>query len=108
MKFDPFWESLMMSLEDKKENLLELKILIERYGGNKNVRSLQEGIEELDQCLWDLVESEKELALEDIKNMYFDEAFGDLHDCIRQEREAKEEEVKRLRAEYEGRIEVLG
>lgn len=40
--------------------------------------------------------------------MYFDEAFGDLHDCIRQEREAKEEEVKRLRAEYEERIEVLG
>ncbi len=107
MKFDPFRESLMMSLEDKKENLLELKLLIERYGGNKNVRSLQEGIEEIEQCLRDLVESEKELALEDIKNMYFDEAFGDLHDCIRQEREQREEEVVKLRAEYEEKIEII-
>lgn len=72
----------MMSLEDKQDNLKELKVLIKTFGGNSNIKDLQEGVDELQQCLRDVVENEKEIAFEDLKNMYFEDAFGDIHDAI--------------------------
>jgi len=83
-----------MSLEDQELN--HLQTLITNMGGYSNIRTVKEGVEELFELIKDRLEDVKEGALTELKEMYFEDFFGDIHDAIREFKEEKQREIQDL------------
>ena len=71
-------------------------------GGNPNIPNIEQGCEELEQCIRDFVEIAKEdYIAEVIRRQFGEDVFGDLDDVIAREREEKQELIEDLKQELE-------
>lgn len=82
-----------MQIEDKHD-LQSLKQLVQILGGNSNISNVIEGVEELEELIKDSIQNTKDEVLTELKEMYFEDSFGDIHDAIRGYKEEIEQRIR--------------